>query len=125
MTTDHWYPTGTLAEPYLPQEVTDVELAFPAYVGKFLPPANTIPNEFCTLSFMGRGQPEWCEIVNQWFAKGLPAEVEFYPVEGIDPELAFRHLRAIMGSYEPKHEYKVAAVAYLLSLWFTQVKGWK
>jgi len=38
--------------------------------------------------------------------------------EGIDVNMALRHLHAIQGSFEPKHEYKEAAVAYLASLWF-------
>jgi hypothetical protein len=37
----------------------------------------------------------------------------------VDGELAIRHLQVIQASFEPKHEHKEAAVAYLASLWFT------
>lgn len=42
------------------------------------------------------------------------------PKAGIDPVKAIRHIRAIMGSYEPKHEDKEAAVGYLFELWFEE-----
>jgi hypothetical protein len=41
--------------------------------------------------------------------------------EGVDGNLAFRHLSAIQRSFTPKHEHKEAAVAYLASLWFEDV----
>jgi hypothetical protein len=33
------------------------------------------------------------------------------------------HLKAIMGSFQPKHEHKTAGVAYLMSLWFEAVQS--
>lgn len=45
--------------------------------------------------------------------------------DGIDGDTAVRHLRAIQGSFAPKHEHKMEAVAYLASRWFTKVKGYK
>jgi len=44
------------------------------------------------------------------------------PNDGIDQNKALRHIKAILGSFEPKHEHKEAAAAYLLSLWFKSVK---
>lgn len=116
----HWYPEGTLAEPYLPQEISKAQEVFPAGVGGLMPPADQIPDEFCEYD-----RTEWNKIVSQWFFQGLSDKTEFVPQKGIDAEAAFRHLRTIQGSFEPKHEYKEAAVAYLMSLWFKKVKNWK
>lgn len=119
MSVDNWRPIGTLEEPFVPQEVSDALMAFPGQVGHLLPPASTIPQEFTEW----RGT-EWNRIANQWFGSGLADGVEFYPKEGIDAERGYRHLRTILGSYEPKHEYKIAGVSYLMSLWFDEVKNW-
>jgi hypothetical protein len=59
---------------------------------------------------------------SRWFFSGLPKGTVFVPHEGIDPAKAMRHLRAILGSFEPKHEHKEAGVAYLMSQWFKEVR---
>lgn len=61
---------------------------------------------------------DWIEFQRQWFYEGLPADTTMDLKDGIDGNAAFRHLSAIQGSFEPKHEHKEAAVAYLASLWF-------
>lgn len=57
--------------------------------------------------------------------RGLSEDVEFSPREGIDAEQAYRVLGATLRSFAPKHEHKMAAVAYMMSCWFTAVKKWK
>jgi hypothetical protein len=52
--------------------------------------------------------------IRQW-------KYEIKPKEGVDVDKALRHIQAIMRSYQPKHEHKEAAVAYLLSQWFDDV----
>jgi len=68
-----------------------------------------------------RDEQPWCGIVNAWFFSGLPKETEFIPVEGIDGNDALRHIKSIMKSWEPQHEDKTAACAYLLSIWFKEI----
>lgn len=114
---DHWYPTGTLEEPFVPADVSDVKVAFPGSVGDLLPPQEKIPD-----AFKRHNGTEWNKIVGDWFFKGLPAGTDFVPNKGVEPKAALRHLKTIMGSFDPKHEYKEAAVAYLMSLWFKKVK---
>lgn len=102
-----------------PVVISDVELAFPVHVvGKLLPEWNSIPIEF-----RERRSP-WCRIVDDIFA-GIGSDAAISAREGIDPMLAGRHLHACMGSFEPKHEHKIAGVAYLLSLWFEFAEGKK
>lgn len=102
-----------------PQKVTDVELAFPArVVGTLLPETSDIPEEF---HFLNRSN-SWIELVGRWFFQGLPKDVQFYAREGISAEDAYRHVRACLGSFEPKHEHKVAGCAYLLSVFFEKVE---
>lgn len=115
----NWYPKGTLSEPFVPQEISDAQLIFPANVAHLMPPAEKIPDEFRDPNEVRYNK--WGELFNSWFFGGIDANVTLDPHAGIDVNLAWRHLRAIAGSYEPKHEYKQAAVAYLLSLWFDDV----
>lgn len=97
-----------------PTPITDVVLAFPASVKHLMPPMLQIPAEF------RNGRSPWCRLARDWFANGL-GKPEFHMAPGIDGDDATRHLSAILKSFEPKHEHKEAAVAYLASLWFQRV----
>lgn len=98
-----------------PKQISDVELAFPAHViGTLLPTWDAIPVEF-----RERRSP-WYRVVEDIFGGRFEGDVE--TVDGIDAKLAGRHLRACLSSYEPKHEHKIAGVAYLMSLWFKIVE---
>ena len=106
-----------------PMDVDEVTMAFPAeVVGTYLPAEKDIPEEF----WDGRASPpgEWTHIVNTWFTRGLNPDVKFSAKEGIDARKAFRHCAAIMGSFQPKHEHKIAGVAYLLSEFFEKIEDW-
>lgn len=98
-----------------PQQIDDVSLAFPASVKDLMPAYTEIPAE------SRRQSNPWVKWQQEWFFSGLKR----YPVpkEGIDRKAAMRHLNTIQGSFEPKHEHKEAAVAYLASLWFTSPDG--
>lgn len=94
-----------------PIPVSDLEIAFPASIEKLMPKYEDIPKEF------KRGDTKWNKIMSTWFFSGLK-KFDPKPKNGIDVKMAIRHLKAILGSYEPKHEHKEAAVAYLMSKWF-------
>ena len=64
---------------------------------------------------------KWLAFQSRWFFRGLPETTSLDLKDGIDGKLAIRHLGAIQGSFAPKHEHKMAAVAYLASLWFNDV----
>lgn len=64
---------------------------------------------------------KWHEFQTKWFYFGLPPGTQFHMKEGIDGKTAVRHLSCIQKSFQPSHEHKVAAVAYLLSLWCNDV----
>lgn len=93
------------------ENITDVELAFPANGVSRLPAWDRIPKEY-----QDQNHPR-CNTVEVWFGMGLKMN-KIVPKKGIDQIKAFRHLKAIMGSYEPKHEHKIAGVAYLIDQWF-------
>jgi hypothetical protein len=98
-----------------PQVVDQITMAFPASVtGTLLPPRSEIPEDFQRGWFNGH---PWCDVVNKWFGEGLTGD-EIVAKEGIDRTAAFRQLKACMGSFEPKHEDKIAGVAFLMSKWF-------
>jgi hypothetical protein len=100
-----------------PTPVSDVEIAFGVgVVERLMPPMAEIPVEFKSLNSRNR----WIVCQQDWFFTGL-RDVVWSPKEGVDTIAALRHLKAIQGSWDPKHEHKQAAVAYLLSLWFDDV----
>lgn len=101
-----------------PKVISDATYAFPANViGELLPEMEDIPEEF-----KGHNATPWHKIQSRWFFSGLPENSKWYPKEGIDPELAVRHLSACQRSFEPQHEHKEAGVAYLMSLWFERIE---
>lgn len=95
-----------------PLDVSDVTLAFPATViGTLMPTMEEIPEEF------KKSNGPWQDFISMLFFKGgkLPSIKE-----GIDAGKARRHLGACLGSFEPKHEHKTAACAWLASMWYTE-----
>lgn len=99
-------------------EIEDVDVAFPARALEWMPPMESIPQEF-----KERGT-EWNGVMSVWFYRGLPAEVAFFPKQGVDPQKAIRAIQATLGSYAPKHQHKMAATAYMLSCWFDSIENW-
>ncbi len=103
----------------LPQEIDDIQMAFPAGIMHLMPKMEDIPEEF-----RAGGHTKWNRFFNDMFFSRIE-DLEFDGKEGIDAETAWRHIRCISGSFEPKHEHKEAAVAYLMSLWFEDVRWTK
>ena len=98
------------------ENVTGLDAAFgPHELQKFLPSMQEIPKQFHDWN------NPWSKLVSGWFFDGLKTLPR--PQEGIDEKLALFHLGAIMRSFEPKHEHKIAGCAYLMSLWFLLPKG--
>ena len=98
-----------------PHDVDDITAAFPAsVVGTLLPPMSEIPEDF------RKHRNGWCTIAMKLFFSGgkLP-QVK----EGIDAGKAKRHLMAVLGSFEPKHEHKEAGAGWLMSMWYEQPKS--
>lgn len=94
-----------------PIEIDDVTLAFPANALDFMPVWENIPERH-------KRERGWThQLWSDLFFRGLDA-IELYPKEGIEPEKAFRQLRAIAGSFAPQHEHKEATLSYLTEKWF-------
>jgi hypothetical protein len=98
-----------------PIPVTKPETVFGGDIEKLMPAMADIPDEFY------RSSNEWVKIQSHWFYKGLPGTTVVKPKEGINTKEAFDHLSAIQSSFEPKHEHKMAGIAYLMSLWFDEI----
>src|SRR5688572_13789621 len=96
-------------------EVSPLEMAFPANVLDWMPPYRSVPDP---------GEP-WNKIAAKWFYFGLSGEAEFTPRDGVDAKKALMAISACLGSYAPKHEHKMEAAAFLLSEWFSEIKGWE
>ena len=100
-----------------PIEVADLDIAFPANISHLMPSYDEIPKEY------KGGHTKWNQLFNDWFFFGVQ-KLNLVPQDGIDKQKALRHIRAILGSFEPSHEHKEAACAYLFSQWFQDAK-WK
>lgn len=94
-----------------PIPVTPLDLAFGGDIKKLMPEYRNLPEDF------RRERDPFSRIVSKWFFSGLNTET-LKAKAGIDKTAAFQHLRAIMCSFEPSHEHKIAGVAWLMSQWF-------
>jgi hypothetical protein len=97
------------------EKITGTDVAFgPKNIGDFLPLMSDIPKEFYDRD------NEWNKYICNWFFNGMKE----WPVavEGVHFKQAAAHIRVILGSWEPKHEHKIAGCAYLASLWFKEPK---
>lgn len=95
------------------ENITQLDIAFgPKNIAEFLPAMGSIPKEFFENS------NPWNQWVSKWFFNGLKEYV--VAVEGVNFKDAHAHIKVILGSFEPKHEHKIAGCAYLASMWFVQ-----
>lgn len=97
-------------------EVDGLAMAFGGEMKTLLPPYDTIPDEFKRFRLSNK----WIKFQTDWFFSGF-TDLDIKPKAGVDKDKAMRHLAAIQHSWEPPHEHKSAAVAYLASLWFDDV----
>jgi hypothetical protein len=97
----------------MPQEVSKIEMAFPADVQHLMVEPKDIPQDF---NYYG-GSSFFKDLAGDWFFKGIDPDI-LEPKEGIDKQKALNHLLCIMHSFQPKHEHKISCVAYLMSEWF-------
>lgn len=102
---------------FVPADVDDVSMVFGGGVDirKMMPP---VPENY-------PDRQKWERFQSDWFTFGLKGTAGLVAREGVDRNKALRHLKTIQGSYEPKHEVKVATVAYLASIWFEPSSTWE
>lgn len=98
-------------------EIDPISAMFPTRVDHLMPKYENIPKEF--KNWNGRGK--WNKVVSDWFFYGLK-NAKWTPKPGVDTQKALRHVKVVLGSWEPKHEHKEAGVAFLLNEWFVDVK---
>ena len=93
--------------------VSKVDSIFPTTVKDFIPPYDAIPKEFKAWN----GSRWELQFVQDAFYRGM-INIKTLPKDGVDSDAAMAHIRYVLGSWEPKHEHKVAGVAFLLNDWF-------
>ena len=102
-----------------PTEVNDVLMTFPAGIRHLMPKYEDIRDEY-------RLGGKWSnQLFSDWFFCGIKSADGLVAKEGIDKSKALRHIKTVMGSFEPKHEHKEAAVAFLLDKWFEPTSKWE
>lgn len=103
-----------------PQEVSDVDIAFAARGGDLTPEMSEIPDEF---QIRGNGKTLWNKFVDRWFFQGDAFEkYDLILNPEVDGDKAMRHIAVVLKTFETKHERKTAGAAYLLSLWFSDIR---
>lgn len=108
-----------LQPPYIPQGVSDLELAFPTHVSRLMPAWDVISPEFKSHRNI---YVDWADGMFFGESSQRVKDCSFCIADGIDNELACRHINAILGSFEPSHEHKIAAIAFLLSCWYPRTE---
>lgn len=96
------------------KDLSAVDRAFPTSIRGMMPEYKDIPREFTN------GGTKWNELVSAMFFLGLK-KLELKPRPGVDKDKAMRHIKYILGSWEPKHEHKEAGAAFLFNEWFEDV----
>jgi hypothetical protein len=100
-------------------EMTGADVAFGNV--KHMPKYEAIPEDF-----KRHNGNEFCSAISKWFFKGAQKAPDgiiidgkqFTAKPGVDLSKALAAIRAVLGSFEPKHEHKEAACAFMLSEWF-------
>lgn len=80
-----------------------------------------LPNyDFLPADFKRHNGNKYVEFIAQWFFVGRTKEdmQRLNEKSGIDRRKALVAIKAILASFEPKHQHKEAGAAYLLSQWF-------
>jgi len=105
-----------------PQEVSDVDVAFPARGEELTPPWELIPEHLQLNWWIGRGNL-WVDFMHRWFQHGDAFErYDVWPRPDVDPVKALRHLRVVLTTYATKHEHKIAGAAWLASRWYAHIE---
>lgn len=90
------------------KSVTDVEEAFGTI--KLLPELDQVPVEF------KQNQRIECKVVSSMFYGTEMPEASVVFKDGFEPKSVMKCFMAHLKSFEPKHERKMAGVAYMMSL---------
>lgn len=92
-----------------PAIISDLDMTFPASVKRLMPQNLR----------SAKAESLWsAKLFSDWFFTGIKSAEGLVAKPGIDKRRALRHIKCIMGSFEPSHEDKTAACALLLDLWF-------
>ena len=94
-------------------DVTDVDMAFGGTISTLMPTYKDLPEQF-----RRHNGTKWHQLVSDWLFSGVK-DLKLTTRPGVDERKALRHIRAILVSFEPKHEHKEGGIAYLLDQWFS------
>jgi hypothetical protein len=96
--------------------ITGIELALGIDESK-IPAREDIPSEFVD----GWKHNPWCKVAESWFFDGMDADTVTAKNEDVDVDAALRAVGALLRSWTPKHEHKIAVAGWWLSTWFDDV----
>lgn len=102
----------------VPEKLTRADVAFGNI--DHMPRYSTLPEEF------QRERSPFCDAVQHWFFSGAKGHTNGIEIDGVpytakpgvNAAQALAAIKAVLGSFEPKHEHKIAACGFMLSEWF-------
>lgn len=103
-----------MSQVYQPIPVSDVYMAFPGDVDEWIPPRELWQD----IDYNHGSGHLGVKLFDDLFHTGGVKEIDLKPKEGIDANMAARHIKTLMGTYSTKHEDKIRMCAYLFDLWF-------
>jgi hypothetical protein len=104
-----------------PQKIKNIDTMFgiiDTVIDIYLPKWTELPMDF--RREIGEAK-KWINIVDDLFfcgARNIRCVVKDPTIDQVD---IMRHVSMLLHSFEPSHEHKTAGVAYLLSLWCTDI----
>lgn len=98
-----------------PQVISDVMFAFPADVTGLLPAENEIPEEYWDAN------NKWHRLAGEIMFDRL-SDATITEREDLDRDTTVRHIFAVLRSFQPKHEHKIAGTAFLLSRFYKDIE---
>jgi len=103
------------AAKFLPKPVSDLDVMMGATsVAEILPAA---------AEFQPFYKSKFADVVTGLFFNGGSTR-EWEAKDGVDRDQALRHFKAVLKSFTPSHEVKIAACAFMLSEWFVEESLW-
>ena len=100
-----------------PHEVTDDQINYPDQLGDLLPPHSQEIKDWA----LTKDANQYLDFITTWEEQGLGSGSQMFLKPGINGTNVLRHLKAVMGSFQPTPEHKIDSASWLLAQWCDKV----
>jgi hypothetical protein len=101
---------------HYPPKLDDADVVFGGAL--YMPRMEDLPEEYrCE-------RADACRVAEHLFFKGgRLSDYGYLCREDVDFGDALRAIKAVLGSFQPKHEHKIATVGWMIDKWFARAAG--